>query len=147
MRKITLIALAAAAAAIVAACGSSSSDQLTGRDWQLTAITEKVPAYQGVIAPENQGKYVITFNDDGKYRGTADCNQIAGTWETNRRDSLTINPGISTLALCPEGSFGALFAHGLTRAKSYVIADDTLTITLNATRDKSLISGIEVIRN
>ncbi len=130
MRTLTIIALAIAATAILAACGSGS-DQLTGRDWRLTAITEKVPAFQGVIPAEDQGKYVIRFNDDGTYVGTADCNQIAGTYETNRRDSLTINPGISTLALCPEGSYADLFVHGITQARSYEIKDVILTITLS----------------
>ena len=70
------------------------------------------------------------FKDDGTFTGTADCNQFAGTYKTSGSDRITITPGISTLALCPEGSFGDLFVHGLARAKSYAIANDTLTITL-----------------
>ena len=130
MRKLTLIALAVGLTAVLAACGSDTENQLVGRPWQLTAITEKVPAYQGVIAPEDQGKYVITFNADDTYNGTADCNKIAGTYKTSGRNGLTINPGISTLALCPEGSFGDLFVHGLTQAETYEIANEALTITL-----------------
>ena len=63
----------------MAACGGSSASELTGKNWQLTAITEKVPAFQGVIPPEDQDRYVITFNTDGTFNGTADCNQFAGT--------------------------------------------------------------------
>ena len=130
MRKLTLIALAVGLTAALAACGSDNENQLVGRPWQLTAITEKVPAFQGVIPPEEQGKYEITFNADNTYNGTADCNKIAGTYKTSGRNGLTINPGISTLALCPEGSYGDLFVHGLTRAETYEIADEILTITL-----------------
>ena len=65
MRKLTLIALAIGATAILAACGGSNSSALTGKNWQLTAITEKVPAFQGVVPPADQTKYVITFNTDG----------------------------------------------------------------------------------
>jgi heat shock protein HslJ len=130
MRKLILIALAIGMTAALAACGSNDENKLTSRPWQLTAITEKVPAFQGVILPEDQDRYGITFNDDETYYGTADCNRIAGTFKTPGRNGLTINPGVSTLALCPEGSYGDLFAHGLTQARSYDIAKGVLTITL-----------------
>ena len=103
MRKLTLIALAVGLTAALAACGSNNENQLTGRNWQLTAITEKVPAFQGVIPPEDQGKYEITFNADNTYNGTADCNQIAGTYKTSGRDGLTINPGHLDARPVPRG--------------------------------------------
>jgi heat shock protein HslJ len=141
MRKLILIALAIGMTAVLAACGSDTENQLVGRPWQLTAITEKVPAYQGVIAPEDQGKYVITFNADDTYNGTADCNKIAGTYKTSGRNGLTINPGISTLALCPEGSYGDLFVHALTRSETYEIADEILTITLKSKGTMTFVVG------
>ena len=130
MRKLTLLALAVATAAVLAACGTGGASGLTGKAWQLTAITEKVPAFQGVIPAADQSKYVITFNTDNTFTGTADCNQIAGTYRTTGSSGLTITPGISTMAFCPEESFGALFTHGLGRAKSYTIVNEQLTITL-----------------
>ena len=142
MRKLILIALAVGLTAVLTACGSDTENQLVGRPWQLTAITEKVPAYQGVIAPEDQGKYVITFNADDTYNGTADCNKIAGTYKTSGRNGLTINPGISTLALCPEGSFGDLFVHGLTQAETYEIANEALTITLKDKGTMTFVVGL-----
>ena len=129
MRRLTLIALAIGAAAILAACGSSDTEGLTGRDWQLTAITGKLPAYQGVIPAEQQARFQLRFNEDKSYNGTADCNQIAGKYSTGRNNSLNINPGISTLALCPDGSYGDLFAPALTRA-GLRVAEGILTITL-----------------
>ena len=141
MRKLTLIALAIGLAAALAACGSDSENQLVARPWQLTAITEKVPAFQGVIPPEEQAKYEITFNADNTYNGTADCNKIAGTYRTSGRNGLTINPGISTLALCPEGSYGDLFVHALTRSETYEIADEILTITLKGKGTMTFVVG------
>ena len=129
MRKLTLLALAIGATAILAACGGGSS-ALTGKNWQLTAITEKVPAFQGVIPPADQTKYAITFNTDGTFTGTADCNQIAGTYKTSGSNKITITPGISTMALCPDGSFDTLFVHGLGQASTWAIGADGLTITL-----------------
>ena len=129
MRKLAFIVIAALAAVIVAACGSSTSN-LTGKDWHLTAITEKVPAFQGVVPAEDQGKYTITFNTDETYNGKADCNVFAGTYKTTGSGGLTISAGPSTLAFCPDGSYSDLFIHALTQAESYAVANDQLTITL-----------------
>ena len=128
MRRLTLIALAVGAIVLLAACSNSSGD-LTGKVWQLTAITEKTPAYQGVVPAADQSKYTITFNTDGTFNAKADCNAVAGTYKTSG-SNLTITLGPSTLVACPDGSFGDLFAHALGNAASYAIANDQLTITL-----------------
>src|SRR6476661_1331400 len=103
---------------------------LTSKHWQLTAITEKVPAFQGVIPAADQPKYQVVFHDDGKVSGAADCNQFGGTYKTTGSDGLAIAITTATMAFCPEGSFADLFVHGLGRAKSYKAADH-LTITLD----------------
>ena len=128
MRRLTLIALAIAAALIVTACSSSSS--LTGRTWQLTAITEKVPAFQGVVPEAQQSNYTIRFETDGSFNAKADCNTVSGTYTTTSSGGLTIVPGLSTLAACPPGSLSDQYILGLGNAASYVIDKDLLTITL-----------------
>jgi heat shock protein HslJ len=142
MRKLTLIALAIGATAIVAACGSSNSKELTGKTWQLTSITEKVPAFQGVIPPADQTRYQIKFNDDKTFNATADCNLVGGAYETSGKDQIKITPGISTLAFCPEGSYADLFVHGLSRAKTYAIANDVLTLTLRDEGTMTFVVGV-----
>ena len=129
MRKLVLIALTVAATIVLAACSGSGSGNLTGKTWQLTAITEKVPAFQGVVPAAEQAKYTIVFNTDGTFNATADCNLVSGTYKTSG-SNLTISMGPSTLVACPEGSFGDLYAHALANAASYAIASDQLTITL-----------------
>ncbi len=129
MRQLLIFVLGAMA--VLAACGSSGASGLTGKAWELTAITEKVPAFQGVIPAADQSKYVITFNTDGTFNATADCNQTAGTYKTSGSNGLTITPGPSTLVFCGDASFGDLFVHGLSRAASYAISGDNLTITLD----------------
>ena len=128
MRKQTLLALAVAAAVIVAACSSSAS--LTGKAWQLTAITKKVPAFQGVVPEAQQANYTVTFNTDLSLNAKADCNMVNGTYTTTSSGGLTITLGPSTLVACPPGSVADQFTLGLSNAASYAIANSQLTITL-----------------
>ena len=130
MRRLILIALALGTATMLAACGGGSSSGLTGKTWHLTAITEKVPAFQGVIPAADQSKYAITFNADGNFAATADCNQVNGSYKTSGSNGLTITPGASTMAFCGEASFGTQFVEGLSKAASYTASGNDLTITL-----------------
>jgi len=128
MRKAPIVALLIVAlASLLAACSGGSS--LTGKTWQLTAVTEQTPAFQGVVPAAEQANYTITFATDGTYSGRADCNSIAGTYTTSGSDGITINAGPSTLMACPDDSFGPIFAHALTTATTWKIANDQLTLS------------------
>ena len=81
MRKPTMIALGVAIAAVIAAC-SNSGTGLTGKTWQLTAITELVPAFQGVVPAADQPNYTIEFKADGTFNAKADCNTTSGAYTT-----------------------------------------------------------------
>ena len=145
MRKLTMLFVAVGIAAIVAACSSSGASpsasaaasaaagggsDLTGQTWHLTAITEKVPAFQGVVPAADQANYTIEFAADGTFQAKADCNQVSGTYTTTPTGGLTIVLGPSTLVACPEGSLGSQYATGLGNAASYSITESDLTITL-----------------
>ena len=133
MRKtLTLIALAVAATLIVAACSSSSGTSLIGKTWQMTAITEKVPAFQGVVPDAQQANYTIEFKSDGSFRAKADCNQVAGTYTTTSSGGLTILVGPSTLVACAADSMSDQYVAALGNAASYATANSQLTITLTA---------------
>jgi heat shock protein HslJ len=130
LKRLILIAFALGlTATMLVACGGSSSG-LTGKTWHLTAITEKVPAFQGVIPAADQSKYAITFNADGTFSATADCNQVSGSYKTSGSNGLTITPGASTMAFCGEASFGTQFVEGLSKAASYTVSGNDLTLTL-----------------
>jgi len=113
-------------AMLAGACQSSGGSGLTGKTWQWTGSTTKVPASQSVVPdPEN---YTITFNTDGTFAAKADCNQVSGGYTTSG-SALTITPGPTTLMACPEGSMDSLFLEGLGKAASFTISGSDLTIT------------------
>jgi heat shock protein HslJ len=113
---------------VAAACSSSGSggSTLTGRTWQLTAITTKTPAYQTVVPEADQSKYTIEFETDGTYSAKADCNSRTGTYTTTASGGLTIQSG-PTIFGC-AGPLSSNFFLALTKATSYAIANGLLTI-------------------
>ena len=129
MRYRTLIALAIAATVALAACSGSSSS-LSGKTWQLTALTHRVAGGFGGVPEAEQANYTIEFKSDGNYQAKADCNQTSGTYTTTSDGGLTIEPGPTTLVACPEGSLSDEYIQGLTNASGYAIVDGQLTIKL-----------------
>src|SRR5688572_29153101 len=122
MRTRTMLVLAIGLAAVVAACSGSSGSAspsaaagagLTGKTWQLTAITEKVPAFQGVVPAEDQANYTIEFKSDVSFSAKADCNQLSGSYTTSGTNGLTIVPGPMTMAMCLEGSLSTQYVESL----------------------------------
>jgi len=130
MRRIaSFAAVALVAATLLGACSSTSSG-LTGKTWTLSAVTQDVPAFQGVIPPTDQGKYTITFNDDSTFDAKADCNNVSGGYRTGSNGSMAIQPGPSTMAFCGEGSLGNGYVSALSQTTSYEIGSGTLSLTL-----------------
>ena len=133
MRRLPFFLLALSAAIILGACTAAGSG-LTGKTWQLTAITESVPAFQGVVPEADQANYTIEFLADGTFNAKADCNQVSGTFTTAdpaaASGDLQIVLGPSTLVACPEGSLADMYVAGLDKAQSYAVANSELTITL-----------------
>ena len=87
-----------------ASADPAATSGLIGSVWQLNAVTEKVPAFQGVIPDGEQANYTITFHADGSFQAQADCNAVSGTYTTAdpTADSgdLSIFLGPSTLVPC-----------------------------------------------
>lgn len=102
-------------------------DALVENSWQWVAFTNPVEEFE-VESPES---YVITFNADGTLAIQADCNNVAGSY-TADDSSLTIEPGPTTLAACPEGSRGEQFVELLRGAAIYFFQEGNLYIDLMA---------------
>ncbi len=133
---------AAVLAAVILIVASRPADSgLAGRAWNLTAFTEVEPAFQGVVPPEQQLRYTITFEADGTFAANADCNQVVGTYVTEGNDGLTISPGAATRAYCGEGSLGDLYVNTLSRTTSYAIVNDRLTLGISSGGTLSYVEG------
>ena len=117
-------------AASLAGCGvASDEDTLVDTHWRLAAFSEVTPAFQGVVPAEEQANYTIDFLANDAFAAKADCNLVAGAYSA-RRSNLTITPGPSTMAFCGEESYGELYVHMLSRADTYEIRREQLTIAL-----------------
>lgn len=67
--------------------------------------------------------HTIAFDDDGRYTGRADCNSILGGY-TVTGNTITIQPGPSTLVACPPGSLADEFTRNLFRATTFSFTDE-----------------------
>lgn len=74
-------------------------------------------------------RYLITFNDDGTAVIQADCNVVQATYVADD-PQITIVPGASTLAMCPEDSLGTQFVTGLSGATSYGVYGNGMTLNI-----------------
>jgi heat shock protein HslJ len=104
MRKFLIPIVLCFGLALLVACSSadnsSSSDSITGVDWQWQSVTNQTTDETTNVP--NPANYTITFNDDGTFEGKADCNNIAGSWSQDNGFSITVGP--STMAFCGEAS-------------------------------------------
>ncbi len=129
LRSGAAVASLVAVSLLVAACALGGNG-LTGKTWELTAITEKVPAFQGVVPADQQANYTISFSGEGQVQIKADCNSVAGTYTTTDSGDIEIMLGPSTLVACPEGSMADQYLAGLAAADSYKVDGNSMTLTL-----------------
>ncbi len=96
-------------------------DALIGTLWQWTEFQDSSGAND--IAVPNPEQYQLLFLPDGMYAFRADCNTGSGGYEVDGA-SLTILPGITTLAACGEDSLDLVYLQLLGETATYVIDDD-----------------------
>ena len=73
-------------------------------------------------------RYTITFAADGTASIKADCNMVTAQY-TVAGQALTIIPGASTMALCPEDSQDQVFVQQLTAAATHFFQGGELFIS------------------
>jgi heat shock protein HslJ len=115
---------AAATPTVVGESAAPGSD-LLGTTWEWVSVID--PA--GQTTASDPTRYTITFNSDGTASIKADCNSVTATYTTDGA-SLSIIPGASTAAACPEDTQDQLFVNSLSSSSSYVVQDGELIVTL-----------------
>lgn len=74
-------------------------------------------------------RYTVRFAGDGTFSARADCNRVLGSWAAEGR-RITLTPGPTTMAQCPEGSLADVFVADLAAAVSYFFSDGELFLDL-----------------
>jgi heat shock protein HslJ len=130
MRRSIVAVVLVATATLSGACASEAGGDITGKTWHLTSITTVAPNFATVVPAEAMANYTISFDPGGTFAAKADCNQVSGTYTITGKSVLTIKPGPSTLAACPDGSLSDKYVATLAQASSYTTTSNQLTITL-----------------
>ncbi len=104
---------------------AQAGTSLTGVQWGWTELTETQPASQSIIPdPEN---YTLVFQPDGGLQILADCNSGFGTYIIDG-ESMTIEVGVLTTAVCGAESLSSLFLDLLKRVGSYELSQEELVL-------------------
>jgi heat shock protein HslJ len=129
-RPLTALALAVAlvvAAGVLGAC-SVFGNGLTGPTWKLIALSETVPYARTEIPAADQGRYTVSFADDGTATITADCNTVLASYTAERGGQLQITPGPATLVACPDDSKADQFLAGLAASTGYNVYGPAMSL-------------------
>ena len=109
---------------LLAAC---SGPDITEIDWQWREMAETEPASLSLVPdPEN---YTLRLLPDGTVEVTADCNEVAGTYELKGSD-LSFEFGPATTAYCGDESLDQFFLGFLGLVDSFEVEDDQLILLL-----------------
>ena len=100
---------------------------LVGRTWQWTGTI----AGTQTLTVADPSRYTITFAADNTASIQADCNMVTAQY-TVAGQALTIIPGASTMALCPEDSQDQVFVQQLSAAATHFFQNDELFVSLLA---------------
>jgi heat shock protein HslJ len=130
MRILVVAGLLIASVSVLAGCASESGGDITGPTWHLISLTTNTPQRAAPVPADARENYTITFNDDGTFNAKADCNQVAGTYTITGNAQISIAPGPTTLAACPDGSLGEAYVVALAQAATFTTTTDQLTLTL-----------------
>jgi len=127
MKRFSILSILVLLVVLLTACGSSGlPKEMLDTTWEWQQLTETMPASQSMIA--NSANYTLAFTADNFYSGKADCNMIQGEYEVSD-ESLTIKPGITTLAECgPDSSYNQ-YMDLLAQVDGYRLENGKLVLT------------------
>ena len=108
------------------------NQQFAGINKNLVEKYWKLIELQGnsILYPAENAKDVhITFRvKDYQFDGNAGCNIVAGNYQLQGPDRITISPKISTMKMCLDMEIEAKFLKMLETVDSYAVRNDTLSL-------------------
>jgi len=134
-KTLAVVLLVAVSLIALAGCshagGSPKSSSLDGTRWQLTDWMPSSVSRADSIMELSPVHFTITANfANGQISGTSAVNSYSGPYKTGPGDAFSVGPLASTEMAGPEPAMRAESAYMklLTGAKSYKMADGTLTL-------------------
>lgn len=104
--------------------GEAGAD-LQGVTWEWVSLLDPM----GQTTAVDPTRYTVTFNAGGTANVRADCNNVVANYFTDGVN-LVVEPGVTSLAACPEDTQDQLFLNSLAAAESYVVQDGELFVTM-----------------
>ena len=126
MKKTIAVSLFVLSAILLSACSSGLPKKMLDTTWEWQQLIETAPAAQSVVADSEN--YTIVFTKDDLYNVKADCNMLSGEYQVSG-SSLTLLPGLSTMAMCPPESSHDLYVGLFAQVDGYELDGGKLILT------------------
>ena len=102
-------------------------DDLGGTSWQLVKFVG-----DQTLTPAHEGRYTVTFGQDGRISVRIACNRGTGRWKSAAPDQLDLSPLALTRALCPPAPLNNKIAKDWHNIRSYTRKDGHLFLSLKS---------------
>lgn len=93
--------------------------------WETTLLADKT-----ITTPVKKEAFVLTFNADGTFSSTTDCNGLGGTYLVSDSSRIGLFDMMSTEMYC-DNSQEAVYTGQLAKIMSYSLEDTTLKFVLS----------------
>jgi heat shock protein HslJ len=102
---------------------------LIDREWQWVSRDPNGNAVDAIEVPDPED-YTLTFTADGVYFAQFDCNRGSGAYVTDGTGTLSLEAGMTSLALCPPESLDMTMKEMLGQTHSYRFEEEGAVLVL-----------------
>lgn len=110
--------------------GIADLETLIAHSWKWIATFDAENKYVEAKEPE---KFILTFDANGQFASTTDCNNVSATYTTSE-SAISFGPIMMTKMTCSNSSQEDIYVEMLGKINEYAIDQNTLMITLNNKR-------------
>ncbi len=103
----------------------AASGPLVGPEWRLS----RIQTADGDTTPlQGEGAFTVSFMEDGRFLGQADCNQYGGGWRAEPGGDLVLTNAATTVAACAPPSSSRDFFGTLNQIVGFEVVGNRLTL-------------------